>query len=553
MGNIEFGFAAPDDTLTSLSFCRPTGSGVADWVAELPMANTAECARLLHVAVQEISQWRTTPTMRLAALEALRTTVHYICARLDRHAHERSGPDIDPAALSAQRLQLDLVAGYKAAVRDSLRGRNDAAGRSLLAKAVHRALADMARVLVRACHDYTPAAEGTWREMHQLYLLSEELALTDQIVEDDENHLAQLTIEETYLRALMLAVARPNQLREHQLTAIFNALELWVHWLSISEPNQHTLFVVDLASDRPPSYRALGYAPSQFQRGIRTDRLMLELEAWLNELKTDVPVPEYLDPLLVSRLVHNWGVVKQRSFRRCGATGTFKVCAGLRAAHWHISGGVTFAWQLGDAAALLQPEINPFNNAASATADPSPPPSMQVFDADIEDTSPTGYCMRWRPHGGQRVLAGELLALREVDDRRWRVAICRWIEHLDGPSRMGVELLSPRAIPVAVRRIEKRGGPLEFSRALLLPALEILHQPATLIMPRDGFGELQKVQVQRQGVRTTAQLLRRIQITESVIQFTFRMLDGYLENLPADLTMDDLRDSMGTENTRASR
>jgi hypothetical protein len=102
---------------------------------------------------------------------------------------------------------------------------------------------------------------------------------------------------------------------------------------------------------------------------------------------------------------------------------------------------------------------------------------------------------------------------------------------------MGIELISPRAIPVAVRVINKRGGPSDFARALLLPALEPIDQPATLITPLVPYQTAQKIHIHRQGVQTTAQLSQCTLKTQSVRQFTFRMLDGYLENTQVNIKL----------------
>ena len=123
---------------------------------------------------------------------------------------------------------------------------------------------------------------------------------------------------------------------------------------------------------------------------------------------------------------------------------------------------------------------------------------------------------------------------------RWAIAIIRWIRQDKEGTSMGVQLVSPRAIPVAVRVINKRGGPSDFSRALLLPALEPIDQPASLITPLVPFQASQKIHIHRQGVQTTAQLSQCMLKTESVSQFTFRMLDGYLENTQINIKMADL-------------
>jgi hypothetical protein len=100
-----------------------------------------------------------------------------------------------------------------------------------------------------------------------------------------------------------------------------------------------------------------------------------------------------------------------------------------------------------------------------------------------------------------------------------------------------LELIAPRAIPVAIRLIQKKGGPTDYARALLLPELAAIRQPATLIAPAMRFKGQQKIHVQRQGIQATAQLAEEQLRTESFTQFTFRMLDGYLENSQIDLNI----------------
>ncbi|HEY6599233.1 MAG TPA: hypothetical protein VIZ30_07970, partial [Pseudomonadales bacterium] len=147
---------------------------------------------------------------------------------------------------------------------------------------------------------------------------------------------------------------------------------------------------------------------------------------------------------------------------------------------------------------------------------------------------------------------GELLAIRERDDARWCIAVSRWIRHSDQETLMGMELLAPRAIPVAVRTLSKRGSSVDYHRAILLPALEAIGQPAMLITPRLPYNESQKVQLRRHSIQATGQLMRRVLMTESFTQFTFRMLDGYLENTQIDLNMDSLWDVIGADQSKPS-
>jgi hypothetical protein len=117
------------------------------------------------------------------------------------------------------------------------------------------------------------------------------------------------------------------------------------------------------------------------------------------------------------------------------------------------------------------------------------------------------------------------------------VAVVRWIRQDGEGTSMGVELLSPRAIPLAARVVNKVGGRGDYARVFLLPALEPIGQPATLVTPPLPFTTGQKIKVLRQGIQTTAQLVECTFKTESFNQFTFRMLDGYLENTETEFNM----------------
>jgi hypothetical protein len=582
----------PDSTVAGFSVCETTPSALSDWIAQLPMAHTPEAAHQLLKVASEVVRLGVDPNARFNYLEIVRAPAHYICTRLDRNALGGSASGEGHAQL-AQSLQNELATGYKVVIRDAMREEDFSSSmRDLVGHACHRALADLSFALRRTYEFYTDAPVRAWYEINQLYALAEELGIAADAYSDEQTRsTTQLTITDVYLRIAMLAVAKPNQLRQKDLSAVYHALEQWTPRLTIGAPADDTLFVVDLDADAPPSYRELGSHTGDALRGIRTDVLVYELEAYLTEMASDVPVPDYVSQELLRHLAHAWGVMKKRSFRRSQSIGPMKVCIGLRTLHYYISGGVEFADQLGTTEALLRREINPFIGAPDeqrpepkATRpddvwngafdlrgaripenpnieDPhrillnprkmAPRPvsesSYPCYDTQIVDTSPAGYCVRWDAPLPPHLQTGELLAIRERDDARWCIAVSRWIRHNDGGTLLGLELLAPRAIPAGVRLLQKRGSSAEYNRAVLLPALEAIGQPAMLITPRLPYRESQKVQIRRHGIQATGQLMRRVRMTESFTQFTFRMLDGYLESTQIDLNMESLWDMIGAD------
>ncbi|MEZ5553590.1 MAG: hypothetical protein R3E82_22110 [Pseudomonadales bacterium] len=575
---------APAAELDQLSFCESSAAALEDWIGRLPMANTSTTSEQIRQATFEIARLKIPYALRMALLEVIRPPLHYLCARLDRAAMSTQNHG-DAIARLAQRLQTNLCSGYKAVILEAI-GSGSRTDKETVATAIHRVLSDLSRTLLRTLQFYVAPADRLWLELNQLYHLAEHFGLTLTEIHDSENHTRpQISIRDAYLRPVLLALAKPNQLRHRQLTDVFNALELWVPSVTIEASEGGELFCVDLAAEQGPSYTKLLEA-AEAPRCVRTELLVYELEAYRKDMDGSLPVPERLEAGLIAHLANAWSVMRKRTHRRAASTSSMKVCIGMRSAHYFLSGGVDFFDQLDEEDASVRREVNPFQGADEVAFVPNVSEIKDVWDDAFDlrvripqnpnignpeallrkmaarqgedtrkdnrggyhyydtttmDTSPGGYRVRWNEPLPASVQTGELVAMRDESDPRWCVAVIRWIRQDANGASMGLELLSPRAIPVAVRVIHKRGGPSDYARAFVLPELALIDQPASLLAPPVPFQSNQKVHVSRQGIQTTAQLGECLLKTESFNQFTFRMLDGYLENTEIDLTMNSLR------------
>jgi len=578
--------SVPAAELEALSFCDTGPGALAEWVIALPMANTADTAAQVRQATWEIARLSVGPEARMALLEQIRPILHYLCARLDRNA-ATSHAHGDAIARLAQRLQTNLCSGYKSVVVAALseRALSRPVDKDLLPQAINRALSDLSRTLLRTLQFYVEPADRLWFELNQLYLLAERLDVARAKVEDAENHKRPATTPaDAYLRSLLLACCKPNQLRYRQLAEVFNCLEDWCAFVSLEPDATAALFAVDLESDHGPIYKRLMQDAVE-PRGIRTDVLVYQIESYLRDLPCEIRVPDAASEGQLRHLAEAWGEMRPRSHRRTDTSGTIKVCVGMRSAHYFLSGGTEFQHLLEEPDTFVGGELNPFlldqasrerhrphtvkdvwddafdvgarmpenpgivdpdrilrqgreQRRERGEAEPERS-SHKIYDTSAIDTSPGGYQIRWNDPLPAQLQTGEILALREAHDHRWCIAVIRWIRQNESGTAMGIELLAPRAIPVAARVIQKVGGPTSYARALMLPELTPIGQPATLITPRLPFQAGQKIHVQKQGVRNTAQLIKCVLRTESVNQFTYRMLAGYLENAQVTLKMSD--------------
>lgn len=586
----------PATPLAKPSFCTGNVEGITQWAKELPMANTGESARQLYQAVRELNQWETDPLLRFKMLEVVRPYVYSICTLLNKHFLQSSislnDKQLKIANLS-QAMQGHLATGYKMVVAHCLSTPlKDSAERpaKMVTLAIHRAIADTSQTVLRAFQLYCQPPEHAWLEINQLYLLAEMNQLLHYKVSDRQTRfLSTSCIQDVFVRAHLLGAAKPNNLRQQDLADLYEASELWAEAVTLSAADDESaLFIINLHRDRPAQYRQhLRDVQKPMFRSMNTSQLVQALKHWAanpSSTHNSITVPGKLNDNLLSHAIQAWGIHWQRSFRRAPTEGQLRLCIGLSATHYYSAGQKDFERVM----AGIKPQTLSGDSERSRSAGGTPSmPSDDVWDnafdaggarlaennslnldviefinkhkskddedqtlkypshlATLINTSPGGYCVHWNGDIPPSIQAGELLGIQEKGVRHWSVGVIRWIRHMrDQGTQLGIELLAPRAEVGAARLLQKTGSNGPFMRALLLPAIKAIAQPATLLLPRIPFRTGNKVELLYPELQGRFQLTRRLTSTSGFSQFQFRQTgavstSGQLQNAPG-LTEDD--------------
>ncbi|HCH78603.1 MAG TPA: molecular chaperone, partial [Pseudomonas sp.] len=328
------------------------------------------------------------------------------------------------------------------------------------------------------------------------------------------------------------------------------ALEAWGAMAQIQPASSaNSLFLLSPLVDGPPRYRSL--FPDRNQQnllGIDTRMLVGVIDEHLrlapdNRRLSRLPAAAGLDDDLLRHLSSAWGAISERTFQRTPAKGALTLCIGMTALHYQLAGqrafnevlelpgssnravfklhnGAADVWANAFDAHSLSIERLPDNDhiefvrpdvsrvaPASRAAAPAPTKSKStnsedhpIYQVQLVDHSPGGYCLAWEGEVPSLLQTGELLGLREDTGQTWSVAVVRWIRQVRGGStQLGIELIAPQAMPCGLRLLRKVDQGSEYLRALLLPEIAAISQPATLIAPRLPFQEGHKVQINRNG------------------------------------------------------
>ena len=576
----------PIQDLAQLSFCDGSrDSSVKAWVRSLPLTQVQFVSGLLYQALPDVGRFQTPPGNRIQILESLRNPTLQSIEGLTQNFLNQPLILPEPAvktATIAQALQKHMINGYLVAIRDLCNQAN--ANTDLLTLAIHRAMTGLGLLLLRYYQLYVPISGQLWAELHSLYQIALQLGVAENAVVDDYPHLQHCrTITLTYVRALLLACARPNQLRQDEILSTFEALNELSALAQLHDSqagNHDNLFAVALNSNRPPLYRSRFAADeNSLLLELNTTQIckkLTEVNAASNtEFVDNTSLRNELEltSSLTLHLIQAWNLLAQRTFERQESQGSLDVAVGLSNIHYQLAGQMNFTHFLNRTmgmpsgekmGAIFQKRGVLLKNTAKQKAKEDPwddafdisgtslagrsiatdsiehaikkqeaeefKEANPIYHVPLIDSSPGGYCIEWRDEIPNQVKAGELLGLRDPLRNRWSIGVVRWANQTKGATQLGIQILAASATPVGLAMIHKTGDASEYLRGLEIPPLKAINQPATLITNAVSFREYSKARIFKRTAsgadaeQHNIQLTRRLFATGAFSQFTYREL-----------------------------
>jgi len=548
---------------------RPTPEAAQEWVQTLPVTDTNSLAQLLDKAISEINRTRLSPKIRYRIMEVVRPSLDVAILNLSRRflnqplimpEEPRRIAELSDKLLSMTTTGYTVVAIETIQQRDSIQDVNPA---RLTCEAIQRALLYAGRKVLQSFQLNRPMEIHGWQTLHQLYALAENQRLAQLPVPEPLS--GGSTIQATYLQAALMGCCKPNQLRQSDLQALHHGLREWSERVKVTAAESAgDLFVVDLDRDQPPVYRALYRdAPGPACRFFNTTALVEHLESLRSGTggqAVQLDNNTSLHAAMLDHVIAALGSMSMRNFKRKTTDSPLWICVGLSSTHYHVAGERLFeqliygdddarrfsnnpflavhgrvdAWQKanpGDRTHEDRPDHEEAVDVDSASRakllpdeDTSLPPEERypVFKVQLADASPGGYCLDWAAELPGDIKAGDIVGIKEEEHKDWVIAVIRWVSRLNNKKTLvGLELLSPRAIAYGARIHQKNGDRTPPMRVLMLPEIKLVGQPQTLITPRTGFKERQKITIGNSTEAVTIQLLRHIASTGSFSQFEF--------------------------------
>ncbi len=163
--------------------------------------------------------------------------------------------------------------------------------------------------------------------------------------------------------------------------------------------------------------------------------------------------------------------------------------------------------------------------------------SYKIQNCDLINMSPGGYCLQIpSAEIPKHAQTGEIIGFieGEEDSQHWSIGVVRWVRRrIKGHNiQMGVQLLAPDAVPIGVQLRNSRNRQNSQQRALLLPALTVVGQSATIITNPLAFSLNNKIRVNEISKEYEVRLTKEISASGSSRQFSFEKLTINKEEEP---------------------
>ena len=403
-----------------------------------------------------------------------------------------------------------------------------------LALAIYRACFSIGSLYLRTCQIYTHLPKGLWFQLHQLLQLAEHLNLARTPVPDPLLQQRKVaTVKESYLRTLMLACSRANQLSQQDLQFAYEAYETWAGYVNLRgdvAAREGNPFVVHLPGDEPPAYRA------RFNQVDPDELLELDFSGLVSALnpqkaRSDVTTPKGMPAELIRHLLNTWQATPDRQQHRHQVKTVVDVCIGITECHYHFADEKTFAAFMGRSG---RPNPSDWHDLPDYSARGVTPGDRKNVDSDmpayvparvhVQNISAGGYCLYWQNDMPSHASAGQLLGIREAGQKDWHLGVVRWVRQLRGASQMGVQVLAMHAEPAAASLIYDMGGYSDAMRVLQIPPNTAKDAPATIVTAAAPFQEHSRVRLVNGKSVITLKLDQIIFATNKLRQFTYQVI-----------------------------
>lgn len=500
------------DTLRLAIPDRQTG---LDFLSRLPLANPAKSETLLS---QFFESLLSTPPQALAYLNLLEQSRVPLCFVEGEQSRIFANKPL-PLGDADEQVFRRVVAMWRTVTRAYSHcaqldaDTEDPEHRLRVALILHRCIYYTGMIIVEHFRARRELPTGIWFDLHGYYATAEEWGVATQPVADPLDPAGRPThCAAAFATILLLDLAGPYSLSVKDQEIVFRWATQWAPLVSIHAiaPGESLPpFSVDLMQDAGLKAAAEILNKAQVRR-IDTSRLAMVLTQVRQQLQqkfnpsqiglgNDCAAP--VCKRLLEHLSRPWTQVRSaRKFRRQAMSGIAHVGTGFEEMHFLVSGKEfsqpetmqMYSRADFDTLFVFRHQDDPTAKLQYQQSARMPKPD----DWEVVDQSAAGFRIV-RSAAGNRVAHNQLLAVCPPDGSRYFFAQVTWLmQDRAGGLVVGIASLPGTPQAIAIRRLSAHTGKTElYTQAFMMPAIEAMRAPQTLVLPPGWFQPSRVIEV----------------------------------------------------------
>ena len=474
-----------------------------DYLAGLSLANPPVAERQLMVLLDELLSNPPDAGILLGLLEQARVPLCFVEEEMARSYHNKPVP-LDANEESSFELVVQawekMGKAYALCAQLEKPETGNPQYAALMATILHRCLYYTGMIILEHYRARRELPAGIWVDLHGYFATAEEWGVAYTPVEDSlENNLQATHCAAAYATLLLIDVASPYSNSVRNLNLIRRWAGMWAPLISIHRVDDDLEvppYIVELMKDAPLHPTSSSEGPSHDARRLDTTRIGLQINHLIAQLRQRM-TPSQLGlgedtsgrvMQLLEHLSRPWTQsASPRRFRRFATEGVAQLASGFEAMHFCVTGNAfeppvsasTYSRSEFDQLFTFRDRVNPDEKLTITQRIAYPIESWSVVNH-----SANGFRLA-RQGSGKRINHAQLLSVCPHDGGQFLLVRANWLmQEGSGCIIVGVATLPGLPLGACIRPSALNGGAEEaYCRAFLLPALQVIKEEASIVLP----------------------------------------------------------------------
>ena len=435
---------------------------IEEWLDSLPYIDFKKTSALLYEALVATNKATIKSTTRIELVELYNRPYQYYVESQIKAGAQHTLQTID--AMQDQVSQMKQIAvalsfACKLAFDTALNKKTLWKQSKPPVEAMLMSMNYLSHALVFSFLEYAPVPKKVWQQLNFIYDFAESIECHKKIysIPGANNKNINTSIDHTFKKIIMASLVDPHHLPFGAIWEIYDQLDSWAEYTQIHPmqfvSNTSGYFVLDLQSDDKPMPLAKFNPDNSNDKNRLLDSIPLEnlIQKQIDLLqmgqqidKSIILSPFYAKSLL-THMSKAWGLPPKRYFPRKAKSGHLNIVTGVSAVYYFLNGG------------------NAFNSNRSTENDND---EIDVTESRIETPSQVNYIPEsWRVvdegSGGYAIIrddkpkkairVGDLVGINDgVDENNWSIGVVRWLMVSRGIHKVGLQIISETAKPIAL-------------------------------------------------------------------------------------------------------